>query len=165
MDKASFVQHFAIRFAHEPDKISDVIDRAERIAVVLTARGYGFGTPVGGQPPGRREGDDCRREGTAPTGTAPTGGSWDGLPPAKPLTVGYHPAYAPAQKTKPEPTRQDMLQDLAHWEKLSKAVPGNEDIRGILWQARLNAGLDVDEPEDEAEPVPTPDHSTEEAQT
>lgn len=135
MDKASFIQQVVVRFAHEPDKANDIIDRAERLADVLTARGYGFDPPP------------------HPAGTGEDGGDigWDGLPKATgkaPPAEGFHPAYRPYNPEPPPKTRAERLADLRHWRRLLAMNPGDAKIQAIVdgIESSLNARANDDPP-------------------
>ena len=138
MDKASFMHYLAIRFAHEPDKINEIIDRGETLAKALEARGYGFerahAPAMEPMPTASTIAPTLERE------KEPNRNTWDGLPPAKPLTVGHHPAYAPFIPVAKEPTQAELLADLRHWEKLAASMPIESAI-AILNPIRQKLGM------------------------
>ena len=117
-DKAHFIRALVVRFGHEPQRVSDIIDRGEALWAVLQQRGYGDA-----KPPVADSLHLAPEAGATPTATPPV--------PTKAKGEAMLPAYLPF-RSNPSLSIAEQCQaarlDVAHWQRLHKAFPDNETV-------------------------------------
>lgn len=118
--RSQFVRDWVLRTAPTtPDDVRARIGQALEVWAVLAAEGHGEDSPARPEPAAGRAG----------------AGGWDGLPKPDARTPGaggFHPAHQYAKQERKPPTRQELLQDEAHWREMLKRRPDDQQILKVL---------------------------------